>query len=119
MAERLARKDDLRTMDAASAAMPPIRKGTRGYEARLRRKRTVTRSNSTRYVRATIQRSLYYFAQYVDYRYSDPLYPDSSPGRFQVMECLFEDCGGLFIRSPKTLLYSSDDCARKDAGGGS
>lgn len=40
----------------------------------------------TRYIRATIQRSLYYFAQYVDDRLSDPLYPDVSPGRLHVRE---------------------------------
>jgi hypothetical protein len=40
----------------------------------------------TRYIRATIQRSLYYFAQYVDDRLSDPLYPDVSPGRMHVRE---------------------------------
>jgi hypothetical protein len=72
----------------------------------------------TAYVRNLVERSVYYFAQYVDYRYSDPVYPDSSPGRFQVMQCLLSDCGGLFVRTPKTLLYCSDDCARKDAGGG-
>ncbi len=72
----------------------------------------------TIYVRNLVERSVYYFAQYVDYRYSDPLYPDASPGRFKVMQCLFDDCKGLFVRTPKTLLYCSDDCARKDAGGG-
>jgi hypothetical protein len=40
----------------------------------------------TRYIRATIQRSFYYFAQYVDHRLSDPLYPDVSPGRLHVRE---------------------------------
>ncbi|MDJ0521021.1 MAG: hypothetical protein QNJ90_02990 [Planctomycetota bacterium] len=35
----------------------------------------------TRYIRATIQRSFYYFAQYVDSRLSDPHYPEVSPGR--------------------------------------
>ena len=72
----------------------------------------------TVYVRNLVERSVYYFAQYVDYRYSDPLYPDASPGRFKVMRCLLEECGGLFVRTPKTLLYCSDDCASKDAGGG-
>jgi hypothetical protein len=76
-------------------------------------------NRGTAHVRNLVERSAFYFAQYVDYRYSDPVYPDSSPGRFQVMECLLADCGGLFVRSPKTPLYCSDDCARKDAGGGS
>jgi hypothetical protein len=40
----------------------------------------------TRYVRATIERSLYYFAQYVDDRLADPAYPDVSPGRWRVVE---------------------------------
>ncbi len=38
----------------------------------------------TRYVRATIQRAFYYFAQYIDARLSDPAYPDVSPGALQV-----------------------------------
>ena len=35
----------------------------------------------TRYVKATVQRAFYYFAQYVDARLSDPAYPEVSPGR--------------------------------------
>lgn len=35
----------------------------------------------TRYIRATVERGLYYFAQYVDDRLADPTYPDVSPGR--------------------------------------
>ena len=38
----------------------------------------------SRYIRATIQRSLYYFAQYIDNRLSDPVYPEVSPGRMHV-----------------------------------
>ena len=38
----------------------------------------------TRYVRATVERALYYFAQYVDDRLSDPAYPEVSPGRLVV-----------------------------------
>jgi hypothetical protein len=38
----------------------------------------------TRYVRATVERSLYYFAQYVDDRLADPAYPGVSPGRWRV-----------------------------------
>ncbi len=41
----------------------------------------------TRYVRATIQRALYYFAQYVDYRLSDPAYPAVSSDLWCVREC--------------------------------
>lgn len=40
----------------------------------------------TRYVRATIQRSFYYFAQYVDHRLADPLYPGVTPGLLHVSE---------------------------------
>jgi len=40
----------------------------------------------TRYIRASIQRSLYYFAQYLDDRLSDPLYPDVTPGRMHVRD---------------------------------
>jgi hypothetical protein len=38
----------------------------------------------TRYVRATVERSLYDFAQYVDDRLADPAYPSVSPGRWRV-----------------------------------
>ena len=38
----------------------------------------------TRYIRATIQRAFYYFAQYVDARLSDPRYPEVSPDRWHV-----------------------------------
>ena len=38
----------------------------------------------TRYVRATVQRMFYYFAQYVDARLSDPRYPSASPGTILV-----------------------------------
>ncbi len=38
----------------------------------------------THYVRATIQRSLYYFGLYIDSRLSDPLYPEVSPGSMHV-----------------------------------
>jgi hypothetical protein len=46
----------------------------------------------TRYVRATVERSLYYFAQYVDDRLSDPAYPGVTPGRWRV--ALKEDGSG-------------------------
>lgn len=39
----------------------------------------------TKYIRATIERALYYFAQYVDARYADPAYPGVSPGRWVVV----------------------------------
>lgn len=38
----------------------------------------------TRYIRATVERSLYYFAQYVDDRLSDPAWPRITPGRWHV-----------------------------------
>ncbi|MDA1194961.1 MAG: hypothetical protein O2894_07220 [Planctomycetota bacterium] len=47
----------------------------------------------TRYIRATIQRAFYYFAQYVDARLSDPLYPDATPGRLRVQV----DAGGDLV----------------------
>ena len=40
----------------------------------------------TRYIRATVERCHYYFAQYLDDRLADPLYPASSPGRWRVEE---------------------------------
>jgi hypothetical protein len=45
---------------------------------------TATTNPGTRYVRATVERSLYYFAQYVDDRLADPAYPGVSPGRWRV-----------------------------------
>jgi hypothetical protein len=39
----------------------------------------------TRYVRATVERSLYYFAHYVDERLADPAYPGASPGTWRVV----------------------------------
>ena len=38
----------------------------------------------TRYIRGTVQRAFYYFAQYVDDRLSDPIYPKVSPDRWQI-----------------------------------
>lgn len=38
----------------------------------------------TEYIRASVQRSLYYFADYVDARLSDPAYPSVTPGRWHV-----------------------------------
>lgn len=38
----------------------------------------------TRYIRSTVQRAFYYFAQYIDDRLSDPLYPEVSPDRWHV-----------------------------------
>ncbi|MHC4473196.1 MAG: hypothetical protein ACYTDY_01965 [Planctomycetota bacterium] len=66
------------------------------------------------FVRNTVERALFYFSQYVDYRFSDTSYPDASPGKFQIKECLCSGCRKLFIRTPETLLYCSDDCARAD-----
>ena len=39
----------------------------------------------TRYIRATVERALYYFAHYVDERLSDPAYPEVTPGRWHVV----------------------------------
>jgi len=68
----------------------------------------------TVFIQGTVERALFYFAQYVDYRFADPAYPDASPGKFQIKVCLMDGCGRLFIRTPETLLYCSDDCARAD-----
>ena len=68
----------------------------------------------TKFVRNTVERALYFFAMYVDYRFSDSAYPDASPGKFQVKECLWSGCRKLYMRTPETILYCSDDCARRD-----
>jgi hypothetical protein len=39
----------------------------------------------TRYIRATVERALYYFAHYVDARLADPAYPGITPGRWRVV----------------------------------
>jgi hypothetical protein len=49
----------------------------------------------TRYVRATVERCLYYFAQYVDERLADPLYPGCSADRWRVLES--EEAGGDLV----------------------
>ncbi len=54
----------------------------------------------TRYVRATIERSLYYFAQYADERLSDPAYPEVSPGRWHVA-ARDDDSGDLVLVEPE------------------
>lgn len=46
----------------------------------------------TRYIRSTVERTLYYFAQYVDDRLADPAFPGVSPGRWRV--ALREDGSG-------------------------
>ncbi len=56
----------------------------------------------TRYVRATVERCLYYFAQYVDERLSDPAYPDCSPGRLRVAESVAAG-GDLVLESPSPV----------------
>lgn len=56
----------------------------------------------TRFIRATVERCLYYFAQYVDDRLADPLYPASSPGRWRVAESAASG-GDLVIDSPVTV----------------
>jgi hypothetical protein len=68
----------------------------------------------TAWVRDTVERAFYYFAQYVDYRIGDAAYPDASPGTFQVRACLLESCGKLFIRTAETPLYCSEACAIVD-----
>lgn len=68
----------------------------------------------TAFIQSTVERALFYFAQYVDYRFSDAAYPDVTPGKFQIKTCLLPDCHRLFVRTPDTLLYCSDQCARND-----
>lgn len=71
-------------------------------------------NRGTVFIRNTVERAVFYFAQYVDYRFADPAYPGASPGKFQVKECLRPACRKLFVRTPETLLYCSDDCAERD-----
>jgi hypothetical protein len=55
----------------------------------------------TRYIRATIQRAFYYFAQYADHRLSDPRFPEVSPGRWQVVAAP-DGSGDLELREPES-----------------
>lgn len=54
----------------------------------------------TRYIRATIQRSFYYFAQYVDYRLADPAYPEVSPNRWSIQDAP-DGSGDLVLVPPE------------------
>lgn len=55
----------------------------------------------TRYIRATIQRSFYYFAQYVDYRLADPAYPGVSRDRWSI-QAASDGSGDLLVVPPET-----------------
>jgi len=63
------------------------------------------------FVRSTVERAFFYFAKYVDYRLSDPAYPESSPKRFRVMACPDPKCRRLFVRTPKSTDFCSPSCA--------
>lgn len=69
-------------------------------------------------VRDLVARALLAFAWYADYRLADPAYPDASPDRFQVRECLRPGCGRLFFRTPESPLYCSEECAGADGPAG-
>ena len=60
----------------------------------------------TRYIRATIQRSFYYFATYVDDRLSDPAYPRVSPDRWHVAE-RDDGTGDLMLVEPASHRQAS------------
>ncbi|MCB9902243.1 MAG: hypothetical protein R3F05_20770 [Planctomycetota bacterium] len=55
----------------------------------------------TRYVKGTMQRAFYYFAQYVDERLSDPAYPAPSPDRWHVAHDP-NGSGDLVLLPPRT-----------------
>ena len=65
----------------------------------------------TRYIRATIQRSLYYFAQYVDARLSDPEYPGVSPDRWHIREAQ-DGSGDLVLVPPQSDQPEADSPAQ-------
>ena len=62
----------------------------------------------TRYIRATIQRAFYYFAQYVDDRLSDPAYPGITAGRARVR---LDIAGDLALVDPQAAPTSPGDPA--------
>lgn len=70
----------------------------------------------TRYIRATIQRSFYYFAQYVDHRLSDPLYPGLTPGRMRVRP-REDGSGDLVLVEPENEPMAGTDPAGGATGG--
>ena len=102
------RLEDIRAQQAARA-----RVGGR-IETLVAVSRKTGLNPGTIFLRNTLERAVHYFAMYVDYRFSDAAYPDATPGKFQVKECLRKDCRKLFVRTPETLLYCSDECARAD-----
>jgi hypothetical protein len=69
----------------------------------------------TRYIRATVQRSLYYFANYVDDRLSDPAYPAVSPDRWCV-EPASDGGGDLVLVPPQAWNPDADESARRARG---
>lgn len=69
----------------------------------------------TRYIRATIQRSFYYFAQYVDHRLSDPLYPGVSASRLHVRE-REDQSGDLVLVEPESESTAEPDPTEQVTG---
>jgi len=76
-----------------------------GYGGRLETLQVASSRDATnpgtRWVRATVERCLYYFAQYVDERLGDPLYPSCSPDRWRVVESETAN-GDLVLEPPRT-----------------
>jgi hypothetical protein len=73
---------------------------------------------ATTFVHDLVLRAAHFLGQYLSYRQADPAWPDASPERFVVRRCLREDCGKLFVRTPRATLYCSDACAGRDAATG-
>jgi hypothetical protein len=86
-----------------------------GLELRARDRST---NPASTFIRDLVLRAAYFLAQYLSYRRADPAWPDASPERFAVRRCLRDDCGKLFVRTPRAALYCSDACAGRDAATG-
>jgi hypothetical protein len=56
-------------------------------------------NTGTRYIKATVERALYYFALYVDARLADPAYPGTSAHAWRVVERP-DGSGDLVLQSP-------------------
>jgi hypothetical protein len=62
------------------------------------------------FIRASVERAFFYFAQYVDDRLADPVYPDSSPQRLRILPCARDGCRRLFIRTDRSRHHCGPGC---------
>ncbi len=97
------------------ASIGDIRRSKDNRGARLETLQAIGERNGlnpgSAFVKSTVERAFFYFAKYVDYRLSDPAYPEASPKRFLVRACPNPECRRLFVRTPKSTEFCSPMCA--------